>query len=51
MILSASYHQFSHNMVFLIFIFLTAVKGPLLVSEEGIFGFPFKVLIKIMQSK
>lgn len=49
MILSASYHQFSHNMVFLIF--PTAVKGPLLVSEEGMFGFPFKVLIKIMQSK
>ena len=49
MILSASYHQFSHNMVFLIF--PTAVKWTLLVSEEGLFGFPFKVLIKIMQSQ
>ena len=35
MILSASYHHFSHN----IFFFPTAVKGLLLVSEEGMFGF------------
>ena len=48
MILSASYHQFSHN---IFFFSLLQLKGFYWSVKRECLAFPFTILIKIMQSK